>query len=60
MLVGKGWYGFVSEKIKMLNGNLYDASAEELVAERLYAQEILFDFNSGLRPNLKTLILAGF
>ena len=38
-----------SEKEKMISGHPYQANDEELVKERLFAKELLFDFNS-LRP----------
>ncbi|MCY6356250.1 sugar O-acetyltransferase [Clostridium sp. ZS2-4] len=34
-----------SEKEKMLSGNLYNASDEELIKERDYAQNLTFEFN---------------
>lgn len=35
----------MSEKEKMLNGKLYKGDVEELVKERLYAKDVLFEFN---------------
>ena len=35
-----------TEKEKMLSGKLYKAAGEELLAERQYAKELVFDFNS--------------
>jgi acetyltransferase-like isoleucine patch superfamily enzyme len=40
----------MTEKEKMLSGMPYKGFDEELVKERQYAKEVLFDFNS-LRPN---------
>ena len=34
-----------TEKEKMLSGKLYKAAGEELLAERQYAKELVFDFN---------------
>lgn len=39
-----------SEKRKMISGKPYRASDDELVNERRYAKELIFDFNS-IRPN---------
>jgi len=39
-----------SEKEKMISGKPYKAFGDELLAERQYAKEMIFDFNS-LRPN---------
>ena len=39
-----------SEKEKMISGKPYIAFGDELLAERQYAKEMIFDFNS-LRPN---------
>lgn len=39
-----------SEKEKMISGKPYKAFGVELLAERQYAKEMIFDFNS-LRPN---------
>ena len=39
-----------SEKEKMISGKPYNAFDDELVNERLYAKELIFDFNS-FRPN---------
>ena len=39
-----------SEKEKMISGKTYKAFGDELLAERQYAKEMIFDFNS-LRPN---------
>jgi len=39
----------MTEKEKMLTGKPYKAFAEDLLKERQYAKEMLFDFN-GLRP----------
>src|SRR5574344_479302 len=39
-----------SEKEKMISGKPYKAYGDELLAERQYAKEMIFDFNS-LRPN---------
>lgn len=38
-----------TEKQKMLSGELYQALSKELLKERQYAKELIFDFNS-LRP----------
>ncbi|OPZ78421.1 MAG: Maltose O-acetyltransferase [Alphaproteobacteria bacterium ADurb.Bin438] len=43
-----------SEKQKMLDGELYDASDAELVKERGFAKDIIFSFNS-TPPSLKEL-----
>lgn len=40
----------MTEKEKMLSGQLYDASDPELVRERLDARELLYDFNN-CRPS---------
>lgn len=40
----------ISEKEKMLSGQLYKASDQELLNDRCMTKEILFDFNA-LRPN---------
>ncbi|MCB2294606.1 sugar O-acetyltransferase [Clostridium algoriphilum] len=40
----------MSEKEKMLHGKPYKASGEELVSERQYAKEMIFDYNM-LHPN---------
>ena len=39
-----------TEKEKMISGKPYKAFGDELLAERQYAKEMIFDFNS-LRPN---------
>ncbi|MHC1761738.1 MAG: maltose acetyltransferase domain-containing protein [Negativicutes bacterium] len=39
----------MTEKEKMLQGELYDPSVAELLTERQFAKEILFDYNA-LRP----------
>ena len=39
-----------SEKEKMISGKPYKAFGDELLAERQFAKEMIFDFNS-LRPN---------
>ena len=39
-----------SEKEKMLTGQPYFANGSELAGERLFAKELIFDFNS-LRPS---------
>ncbi len=41
-----------SEKEKMLSGNYYNASDEELIRERDYAKNLIFEFNH-TRPNEK-------
>lgn len=40
----------MSEKEKMLNGKPYKSFGDELLNERQYAKELIFDFNK-LRPN---------
>lgn len=40
----------MTEKEKMLNGKPYKAFGEELLGERQYAKEMIFEFNS-LRPS---------
>ena len=40
----------MTEREKMLNGKAYNAFCEELLGERQYAKEIIFEFNS-LRPS---------
>lgn len=39
----------MTEKEKMINGELYEAFGEELLGERQYAKELIFDYNN-LRP----------
>jgi maltose O-acetyltransferase len=39
-----------SEKEKMISGKPYKAFDDELLKERLYTKELIFDFNS-FRPN---------
>ena len=35
----------MSEKEKMLNGKLYNSNVDELLKERLYAKDVIFEFN---------------
>lgn len=45
----------MTEKEKMLSGNLYDASDEELVRERRQAKDLCFQINHTLPSDLNTI-----